>query len=61
MKIYVVARSAKTNRPGCMHITRDEFGSEAVCGYILEGASRNYTSEPLMSILCKTCDNIMSR
>lgn len=61
MKIYVVARSAKTNRPGCMHITQDEFGDQAVCGYDLSGSSRNYTDTPLMAILCKTCDKMMER
>ena len=61
MKIYVVARSRKTNRPGCMHICQDEFGDQAACGYDLSGSSRNYTDTPLMSILCMTCDKIMSR
>lgn len=61
MKIYVVARSVKTNRPGCMHITQNEYGDEAVCGYDLAGSSRNYTETPLMAILCKTCDRIMSQ
>ena len=61
MKIYVVARSVKTNRPGCMHITVDEYSDQAACGYDLTGSSRNYTDTPLMAILCKTCDKTMSR
>lgn len=61
MKIYVVARSVKTNRPGCMHICTEEYGDKAVCGYDLLGSSRNYTEVPLLAILCKTCDKIVSR
>lgn len=57
MKIYVVARSVNTNRPGCMHIVDLEERSIITrCGYDLTGTSRDYTDIPLMSILCKTCE-----
>ena len=61
MKIYVVARSVKTNRPGCMHICTEEYGEQAACGYDLVGSSRNYTETPLLAILCKRCNLIFKK
>lgn len=55
--MYVVARSANTNRPVCQHMVR-EIGpglTVAACGYDLSGASVTFLEQPLEAILCMRC------
>lgn len=56
--MYVVARSANTNRPVCQHMVTkfSENGQTvAACGYDLTGTSATYLDDPLDAILCMRC------
>lgn len=55
--MYVVARSANTNRPVCQHIIKAAGPglTVAACGYDLSGASVTFLEQALDAILCMRC------
>jgi hypothetical protein len=52
MNVYVIGRSATSNRPTVMHKLNGHQATITACGVDVSNVSRSFTNKPIESVLC---------